>query len=141
MMNVLRKRFDLYQISFSTIDAVPVPLGKVSLQEDRSLCLDMHSGASCGLGDDVLFFAGDESGVWHVKRQDFFDGEPWVYAVLFDDIRITLKGVIDDNGSFLYIHEDHLIYMDKRGKNDRICSVETLGKLLKCGEDRVLARD
>lgn len=141
MMNVLRKRFDFYQISFSTIDAVPVPLGKVSLQEDRSLCLDMHSGASCGLGDDVLFFAGDESGVWHVKRQDFFDGEPWVYAVLFDDIRMTLKGVIGDNGSFLYIHEDHIICMDKRGKTDCICSVEILGRLLKYGEEHVLARD
>ena len=72
-------------------EPVKVPLGKLVLKSERTLQLDMDSGSSFGIGEDVHSFAADENGVWYVTCRDYLRGNPWVYCVFFNAFKVNFQ--------------------------------------------------
>lgn len=137
-MTSLHKRFESPIISTSMgYLHFPVSLGSLVLKEGRALSLDMGNGSSCGIADDVYAFFGDKNGVWYVTYQDYFNGNPWVYCVLFNDVRFAIKGVVNDNGSFLFIEDGKVMEIDKAGKITFVCSTSAIGGLLEYDNDNM----
>ena len=113
-------------------EPVKVPLGKLVLKSERTLQLDMDSGSSFGIGEDVHSFAADENGVWYVTCRDYLRGNPWVYCVFFKDSNIAVKGIIESDGSYLFLDGRSVLCMDKEGGVKKMCSILSAERLLGC---------
>ncbi len=130
-MLVLCNRFNRENVStLRSNQTQTVSLGKLNLKQDGSLILDMNSCGSCGLGDGIYAYVGDEFGAWYVTYRDYFNGNPWVYCLLFNDSRLLVKGVIDENGTFFFVTDDKLMAMNRQGNMESVCSVGTVGSIL-----------
>lgn len=113
----LCNRFDCSRVLDSTeCKTLSVPMGELVIKNREFLHLEMKSGSSCGLGDDVFAFSGDEHGVWYITRYDYFNGNPWVHCILFDDVRITLTGIINDDGSYMFFKGGKVMSIGRSGE-------------------------
>lgn len=137
-MTSLHNRFES-SLVMNSIDpkTLSVPLGEITLKNSRFLNIDMKTGGSCGLGDDVIAFSGDEHGVWFITYNDFFNGNPWVQCVLFNDVRMTLTGVINDDGTYLFVENGHVMKIDRMGEISIMFPSSIIESLLGSDHDNI----
>ena len=81
------------------------------------------------ISDDVYAYYADNTAVWYSKGGDLARGADIVYRVNVNDLSDQKRGVIDQEGSFLYEEDGYLFCAPSEGEVQRLCSVKALDPL------------
>ncbi len=123
----LYNRFDSSRVVTSKNKTeLTLSFGKVAFKDGNSLQLDMNSGGSCGIDDDVYAFAADENTVCYIKYRDYFNGSPWVNCLFINSSLQKVRGIIDDNGYFYFIKDGVLLLLNSNGLFQPVCKSSTI---------------